>query len=148
MLCGHASNTTEDRGAAVVPASSEPASLPFLTRPPFSDTKIYKGVHRVHFVTCVHKQSVSFPFETRGLSEKGGKHFCRHNVHKRSQTPSVPAKNRHCMVGFFFPSVIWNSVYCTWKNRCSYRGRKHYMLKSRVVHGTNFANPYPLVIMI
>lgn len=85
--------------------------LAVLTRPPFSDVKIYKDMHGVHFVTCVHKQSVSFPFKIQGE-----KHFCRHNVHKRSQTPSVPAKNRCYMVRFFFPSVIWNRAYCIWKN--------------------------------
>lgn len=72
----------------------------------FSDVKIYKDVHGVHFVTCVHKQSVSFPFKIQGLSEREkniSADIMYTNVHK---PPSVPVKNRCYMVRFFFLSVI------------------------------------------
>lgn len=39
------------------------------------------------------------------------------------------------MVGFFFPSVIWNRVYCTWKNTCSYRGKNRSMLRAESCMG-------------
>lgn len=52
-------------------------------------------------------QTVCFLSVENMGSQKGRKHFCRHDVHKRSQTSSVPVKNRRYMVEFFFPSLIW-----------------------------------------
>ena len=91
---------------------------PFSPRPPFSDVKIYKGAHRVHFATCIHKQSVSFLSQKHGVPSEREKTFLADimytNAHRR---PPVPAKNR-CYGGhfsFFFLSLIWKHVYCTWE---------------------------------
>lgn len=66
LHCGPASNTTENCGAVAVFLDS----LSLSHAATFSDIKIYKDVHRVHFVTRVHKQSVSFGFKIEGLSER------------------------------------------------------------------------------
>lgn len=67
-LCGHASNTAESRSAVVASVFWNSPSLSHSAT--FSDIKIYKDLRRVHFLTCVHKQSVSFPLKMQGLSER------------------------------------------------------------------------------
>lgn len=105
LLCDPASDTTESCGAAVASVPLAPPLPPFSPRPPFSDVKIYKGAHRVHFVTGVHKQSVSFPYQKHGVPSEREKTFLADimytNVHRR---PPVPAKNRCYVVGFFSSS--------------------------------------------
>lgn len=83
--------------SAVVASVFRTHSVPFSFT--FSDIQIYKDVHRVH----EHMYTNSLlPFRSKHRgSQKERKHFCRHNVHRRSQTPSVPTKNRLYMVGHF-----------------------------------------------
>lgn len=113
-LCGHASSTTEELWRSSCFCFFWALALPFLTRPPSADLKIYKDVHRVHSLKCT--QTVCFlSIQNAGPSEREreGNHFCRHNVHKCSQTSSVPAKNRRDAVGFFLSvtNLDWSILY-------------------------------------
>lgn len=143
--CSVTPHKTQQRTVALQSHQFLPPLPPFSPRPSFSDIKIYKGAHRVHFVTCIHKQSVSFLSQkTRGPLRERENISRRHNVHKRAQTPSC-SREEQMLRGrvFSFLSLICKRVYCTWE-KFTFKARQAFEGK-RVLRAFSFANSCPPV---